>query len=199
MILGLNHRRKGGIVQIVTTTADDKNRIDNRDEFRLLDVFGEAASPASRLVLNTLRSAALLDRIVAKSLAPFGLHHAQLNALMLLKKHRARGIRPSVLGDFLCVSRPNVTKLLTRLKSRALVEERPDPGDGRAVLAVITPAGEEVADKAWSQLSLDLAGVVERLPQDSRASLGALLDQFRDGLAGALMDEACTEPPTAID
>ncbi len=175
----------------MTIPAAYKTRADNRDEFRLLEVFAESATPASRLVLSTLRSAALLDRIVARSLAPFQLHHVQLNALMLLKNHRERGIRPSVLGDFLCVSRPNVTKLLTRLKARALVEERPDPGDGRAVLAVITPAGEQVADDAWVKLSVDLAEIVERMPDDTRAALGALLDEFRDGLAGALQGASC--------
>lgn len=187
------------MVLIVTNAALPKTAASNRDDFRLLEVFAEAASPASRLVLSALRSAALLDRIVARSLTPFGLHHAQLNALMLLKKHGPRGIRPSVLGDLLCVSRPNVTKLLTRLKSRVLVEERPDPGDGRAVLAVITPAGEELADKAWDQLSRDLADVVDQMPGDTRVSLAALLDEFRAGLAGALQGVGCVDVSVTND
>jgi DNA-binding MarR family transcriptional regulator len=180
-----------GMVGIVTTSEAPSLLTANRDNFRLLDVFADAVSPASRLVLSTLRSATLLDRIVARSLAPFGLHHAQLNALMLLKKHRETGVRPSMIGDYLCVSRPNVTKLLMRLKARKLVEERSDPADGRAVLVVITAEGEVVADRAWDALSSDLAQVVDRIRPETRSSLGRLLDEFRHGLAGALAGDEC--------
>ncbi len=179
------------MVEFVTTSEAPSLLPDNRDKFRLLEVFADAVTPASRLVLSALRSATLLDRVVARSLAPFGLHHAQLNALMLLKKHRASGVRPSMIGDCLGVSRPNVTKLLTRLKARRLVEERPDPADGRAVLVVITAEGETVADQAWDRLSADLALIVDRIRPETRASLGALLEEFRHGLAGALTGDEC--------
>jgi DNA-binding MarR family transcriptional regulator len=171
-----------------------------QDQFPLLDVFHETGNSAPQLVLCALRTAALLDRVVARALAPFNLHHAQFNALILLKREREVGLRPSVLGDYLCVSRPNVTKLLARLKSRGLIEERPDPVDGRAVLAVITPDGVRLADEAFASLTHDLTVAVNTLPVESGASLRALLDQFRNGLSQTLRASGCNAgtDPTAI-
>lgn len=159
----------------------------SRDEFPLLELFKVADSRASHLVLSTLRVASLLDRVVARSLAPFGLHHAQFNALLLLKKNASGGLRPSALGDYLCVSRPNVTKLLARLKSRGLIEERPDPDDGRAVLAIATAAGTALAEQASEMLTRDLEAAVDTLASDDAMMLQSLLDRFRDGLAGRLV------------
>jgi DNA-binding MarR family transcriptional regulator len=164
---------------------------EHRDQFPLLDMFQDPGSSASQLVLCALRTAALLDRVVARSLSPFNLHHAQFNALVLLKRQRETGLRPSVLGDYLCVSRPNVTKLLARLKSRGLIEERPDPADGRAVLAIITSDGERLADQAFSALTHDLTVAVNTLPADDGLSLRALLDRFRDGLSITLRAAGC--------
>jgi DNA-binding MarR family transcriptional regulator len=171
-----------------------------QDQFPLLDVFHETGNSAPQLVLCALRTAALLDRVVARALAPFNLHHAQFNALVLLKRERDVGLRPSVLGDYLCVSRPNVTKLLARLKSRGLIEERPDPVDGRAVLAVITPDGVRLADEAFGSLTHDLTVAVNTLPVEAGASLRTLLDQFRNGLSQTLRASGCNadSDPTAI-
>ena len=160
------------------------------DQFPLLEMFQEGHD-APQLVLCALRTAALLDRVVARSLSPFQLHHAQFNALVLLERQRESGLRPSALGDYLCVSRPNVTKLLARLKSRGLIEERPDPDDGRAVLAVITPEGERLAQQAFSALTHDLTVAVETLSFEDGASLRVLLDRFRDGLATTLRAAGC--------
>ncbi len=156
------------------------------DRFPLLELFQDD-NGSSQLVLSAMRVAALLDRVVARALAPFQLHHAQFNALMLLRKQGAEGLRPSTLGAYLCVSRPNVTKLLARLQSRALVEERPDPDDGRAVLAIITPLGEALAEQAHVVLRRELNEAVSKLEGDPMA-LRQLLDHFRNGLASTLHD-----------
>jgi len=163
----------------------------SQDDFPLLDVFRESGNDASQLVLSALRTAALLDRVIARGLAPYNLHHAQFNALMLLRRQGAGGLRPSVLGDFLCVSRPNVTKLLARLKMRGLIEERPDPGDGRAVLACATPEGEALAEKAFESLSAELSSAVATLAQEDNQALRVLLERFRNGLSRTLRERGC--------
>src|SRR6478735_7136874 len=42
------------------------------------------------------------------------------------------------------VSQPGITQLVTRLERDGLVERRPDPSDGRAVLVHITEAGRRL-------------------------------------------------------
>lgn len=172
-------------------SQSNRNPNSQKDRFPLLELFEASGGNASQLVLCALRTASLLDRVVSRSLSPFNLHHAQFNALLLLKRQRDTGLRPSVLGDYLCVSRPNVTKLLARLKSRGLIEERPDPVDGRAVLAVITDDGVRLADEAFEALSRDLGVAVETLSIEDGAALRLLLDRFRDGLADLLISIGC--------
>jgi DNA-binding MarR family transcriptional regulator len=157
-----------------------------RDQFPVIDLFQSTEKPAPHLVLSALRTAWLLDQVVARALAPFKLHHAQYNALLLLQRQAPEGVRPSAIGEFLCVSRPNVTKLLARLHARALIEERPDPDDGRAIRAFITPAGIAIVEQAAESLHRDLQQVVASLPRDDARSLQTLLDQFRNNVSAAL-------------
>lgn len=157
-----------------------------RDEFPLVDLFPPREKSSPYLVLSTLRAAWLLDQIVSRSLASFELHHAQFNALLFLRRSGSEGARPSALGEFLSVSRPNVTKLLARLRARNLVDERPDPQDGRAVLAAVTPAGLNLFEKAAVVLYRDLDTALTGLSAQEAASLHALLDRFRNVLAAAL-------------
>ena len=171
-------------------TEIDKNKT-LRDEFPLLDLVQENQQGASSLVLSALRTAALLDRVVARALTPFELHHAQFNTLMLLRQQGVSGLRPSNLGNHLCVSRPNVTKLLSRLKARGLAEERPDPIDGRAVLAYITPAGEQLCEQAFAALSKDLNTAVATISAEDSETLRDLLGRFRDGLTQTLVAAGC--------
>lgn len=157
-----------------------------RDEFPVIDLFASNDRPAPHLVLTALRTAWLLDQIVSRALAPHNLHHAQFNALLLLQRESPDGVRPSAIGDFLCVSRPNVTKLLARLHARGLVEERPDPDDGRAVRAFITRTGEHLLEKASESLRCDLSRVVSMIPASDARALQGLLDQFRDRVSSVL-------------
>jgi DNA-binding MarR family transcriptional regulator len=158
----------------------------SRDHFPVIDLFHRSEKPAPVLVLSVLRTAWLLDQAVARALTPFQLHYAQFNALLLLQQQAPAGVRPSAIGEFLCVSRPNVTKLLARLHARALVEERPDPEDGRAIRAFITPAGAACLEKASEALHRDLLALVGTIPGADARTLLSLLDQFRDNISGTI-------------
>jgi DNA-binding MarR family transcriptional regulator len=51
--------------------------------------------------------------------------------------------RISDLNEHVLLSQPGLSRLVHRLAERGLVECRPDPGDGRAVLVSLTPCGRE--------------------------------------------------------
>jgi DNA-binding MarR family transcriptional regulator len=51
------------------------------------------------------------------------------------------GLRMQDLGDRAVLSRTRVSRLVDELEARELVSRRPDPTDGRATIAAITPAG----------------------------------------------------------
>jgi DNA-binding MarR family transcriptional regulator len=52
------------------------------------------------------------------------------------------GLRMQDLGERVVLSRTRVSRLVDELEAQGLVARRPDPRDGRATIAAITPAGE---------------------------------------------------------
>ncbi|KAB8194635.1 MarR family transcriptional regulator [Nonomuraea phyllanthi] len=73
------------------------------------------------------------------------------------------------------VSQPGLTQLVTRLERDGLVERRPDPSDGRAVLVHLTEAGRQVGRSRHADRTRHLAPLIARLsPEQRRAIAGAL-------------------------
>lgn len=57
-------------------------------------------------------------------------------------------LRMSDIADRLVLSRGGTTKVIDRIEERGLAERTPDPGDRRATLVRITPAGVAALDAA---------------------------------------------------
>jgi DNA-binding MarR family transcriptional regulator len=73
------------------------------------------------------------------------------------------------------VSQPSMTALVGRLADAGLVHRRTDPGDGRAVLLTLTPAGAELLDRRREDRAARLAGPLAQLTGgDVRAITAAL-------------------------
>lgn len=73
------------------------------------------------------------------------------------------------------ISRPGVTQLITRLERDGLVERRPDPSDGRAVLVHITEAGLRIGRSRHDDRTRRLVPLLARLaPEQRRAIADAL-------------------------
>ncbi|WP_309299647.1 MarR family transcriptional regulator [Paenibacillus tyrfis] len=73
------------------------------------------------------------------------------------------------------VTQSAITQLVTRLERDGLVERRPDPSDGRAVLIHITPQGASVIDSRRSERIMRIAKLIERLSPEERAAIASAL------------------------
>ncbi|MFI8931442.1 MarR family winged helix-turn-helix transcriptional regulator [Streptomyces sp. NPDC053474] len=73
------------------------------------------------------------------------------------------------------LTQPAITQLVTRLERDGLVERRPDPSDGRAVLVHITEAGRRIGRSRHDDRTRHLAPLVERLAPEDRQALAAAL------------------------
>jgi len=93
-------------------------------------------------------AAAVMGRALDRHAAAYGISDAKLQLLGALRCREASCACLYTLGDELCVSRPNVTKLVDGLERDGLVERAPHPSDRRMVLARLTPKGERVAAEA---------------------------------------------------
>ncbi|MDF9717943.1 MarR family transcriptional regulator [Nocardioides sp. ChNu-153] len=111
-------------------------------------------------------------------LKPHGLTFARYEALVLLV-FSSRGSLPlGKMGERLQVHPTSVTSIVNRLAAAGLVERRPHPDDGRAVLAEITPQGRELVERATADLlAADFA--LGALDAEQHAAVSALLAPVR--------------------
>jgi DNA-binding MarR family transcriptional regulator len=70
------------------------------------------------------------------------------DVLLELSAAPQRKLRMQELADRVVLSRTRVSRLVDDLEARGLVVREPDPTDGRATLAAITPAGRAARRKA---------------------------------------------------
>lgn len=97
----------------------------------------------------------LLDRVVARvfdeELRAVDLRNTQLTLLVAV--HRLGPVSPAKMVDWLELEKSTLSRNLSRLEQRGLIEEKPGP-DGRTHLVSITEAGDRMllaAYPAWQQ------------------------------------------------
>lgn len=73
------------------------------------------------------------------------------------------------------VSQPGITQLVTRLERDGLVERRPDPTDGRAVLVYLTEAGRRIRRSRRDDRTRHLLPLVAQLTPGQRRAIAAAL------------------------
>jgi DNA-binding MarR family transcriptional regulator len=84
------------------------------------------------------------------------------------------------------VSQPSMTALVGRLADAGLVQRRTDPGDGRAVLLTLTPAGADLLDRRREDRAARLAGPLAGLTDDDVRAITTALPAL-GRLAGVLV------------
>ncbi|MFF2653737.1 MarR family winged helix-turn-helix transcriptional regulator [Streptomyces sp. NPDC058045] len=73
------------------------------------------------------------------------------------------------------ISQPGLTQLVTRLENEGLLERRPDPADGRAVLIHLTENGRKIRQDRQQSRDRYLAPLIAQLTPAERQSLAAAL------------------------
>lgn len=73
------------------------------------------------------------------------------------------------------ISQPGLTQLATRLERDGLVERRPDPADGRAVLVHITDSGRMIGQARHEDRGRHLMPLIGQLTPAERQTLAAAL------------------------
>jgi DNA-binding MarR family transcriptional regulator len=73
------------------------------------------------------------------------------------------------------VTQSAITQLVTRLERDGLVERRPDPNDGRAVLVHITTLGAGIIDSRRSDRIIQIAKLIEGLAPEERSAIASAL------------------------
>jgi DNA-binding MarR family transcriptional regulator len=136
--------------------------------------------PAMHAVTSLMRVQQLVLSQLDAILKPHGLTFARYEALVLLV-FSSRGALPlGKMGERLQVHPTSVTSIVQRLAASGLVERRPHPEDGRAVLAEITDAGRAVVEAATADLVAADFGLGS-LDEEELRRLSELLRPVRRG------------------
>ncbi|GAB3704226.1 MarR family winged helix-turn-helix transcriptional regulator [Mariniluteicoccus flavus] len=113
--------------------------------------FGEVER--MRAITSVMRVQQLLQAQLDELLKPFGLTFARYEVLVLLSFSRRGSLPLGRIGERLQVHATSVTPLVNRLAAAGLIERRPHPEDGRAVLASLTDKGKRVLADATTALT----------------------------------------------
>jgi DNA-binding MarR family transcriptional regulator len=146
-------------------------------------------APADRMRLAQEASEALAELAAVASrrrerhAATYGLSDAKLGLMAMLSCCDGRTACLHAIGDELCVTRPNVTKLVDGLERSGLVERIPHPRDRRMVQAHLTEEGERVAAQALPGRRCRMEAVWDGLGDEELAQLTALLRAALEGAA----------------
>ena len=125
-----------------------------------------------------IRVARTLRRRYAEALAPWDLSPHQARALRVVGARD--GVRLSELAEALRIAPRSATEVADGLAERGLVERAADPGDRRAVLLRVTPAGERVQREVEQARGADAQELFARLPAADRADLERILRRLTD-------------------
>ncbi|RKE21193.1 MarR family winged helix-turn-helix transcriptional regulator [Streptomyces sp. TLI_171] len=108
--------------------------------------------PSMAAITSVMRAHQILLARVDAVVKPYGLTFARYEALVLLTFSRSGELPLSKIGERLMVHPTSVTNTVDRLERSGLVARRPNPLDGRGVLAAITDRGRQVVESATREL-----------------------------------------------
>src|SRR5215212_4613592 len=159
--------------------------------------WAERFGPASgmRAATSVFRVQQILLARFDEVLRPLNLTFARYEVLVLLTFSRRGELPLKVIGSRLMVHPTSVTNAIDRLVAAGYVRRRPNPSDGRGVLAGITEAGRAVVTTATADLTALDFGLAD-LAEDERADLFEILRRVRLGGGDVA---ACETPAAAVD
>jgi DNA-binding MarR family transcriptional regulator len=106
--------------------------------------------------------------------------------LVTLVGHPGMRLRMSALGERRLLTPSGITRAVMRLEERGLVRREPDPEDGRAALAVLTPKGLQALRRAQRIHHATVRELyLDRLDEREQRRLARLLDKAHPGVVSA--------------
>ncbi len=122
-----------------------------------------------------------LNNAVRRQVPSAELTAAQCTALATVLDHGP--LRMGELAERERVSMPTATSVICRMEKLGLVQRRPDPGDGRAVLVELTRSGRKRLEEVATQRNALIAGLLTRLDASQRDAIAAAVPALTAMLA----------------
>lgn len=139
-------------------------------------------SPTQEALVGIARSASVVDRAVARLIAPYGLSTAQYNVLRILRGAGPDGLPTLAIRERLIAPAAAITRLVEKLDAAGLLERERTSADRRCIVCRITARGLAVLaelDPRLQEIDTRLTAVLE---PDEVKRLIELLDRVREAL-----------------
>jgi DNA-binding MarR family transcriptional regulator len=118
-------------------------------------------SSAEEALLNLMRTADCVNRTAQRITRGWGITSTQYNVLRILRGAHPEGLTCSAIGDRMIAADPDITRLLSRLKTLKLVRQQRDKRDRRVVWTHISQNGLELLaemDPTVQQMPAEILG-----------------------------------------
>lgn len=150
------------------------------------------SSQEEEALLNLLRTSDYLHRAFHLKTRDWGVTSTQYNVLRILRGAQPHGLTCSAIGDRMITAEPDITRLLSRLKTLKFVRQQRDPHDRRVVWTRISETGLKLLlemDPVIQQLPVDLLG---HLDKNELAEFIRLLELARIQSEGSQAPVSCS-------
>jgi DNA-binding MarR family transcriptional regulator len=129
---------------------------------------------------NLLKTSSWVEERVKEALKPFGLTHAQLNALHLLYEDDPEPVSAAELKTRILVSNPDVTRLLDRLVKKGYVLRETCPENRRKIDISLTESGRIIFVQAHLATKKALGNFFDKqISEDEAKALRKILRKMR--------------------
>ena len=128
------------------------NDVVDRIRATLAEIYPELDTTGLALTGRVIRLARALETRRAEHLAAFDLTLGDFDVLATIRREGADGINPRDLLRSVLITSGGLTKRMDRLETLGLIRRHADPGDRRATLLRLTPAGVDLIDQVIPSL-----------------------------------------------
>ncbi len=163
------------------TAADELQRV--RDGVRrYAKEYGQDVFDCINAILTVKRTAADLQNFADNACKQVDLSSGRLSVLMALNAAPDKTMALSDIGDYLVVTRPNITGLVDGLVRDGLVRRSDHPEDRRMILAQLTERGRDFMRWFVPQHFKNVKAVMSCMSIKEQRQLVVLLDKLRSHL-----------------
>lgn len=139
-------------------------------------------SAAQEALVGIARTASVVDRAIARLIAPYGLSTAQYNVLRILRGAGDAGLATLAIRDRMIDPAAAITRLVDKLEDAGHITRERLSEDRRSIRCRISPKGLAVLSELDPQLVAVDEEVASALEADEVRLLIDLLDRIRAGL-----------------
>jgi DNA-binding MarR family transcriptional regulator len=149
------------------------------------------SSMEEETLLNILRTADCLQRAFQRRSRDWGVTATQYNVLRILRGAQPQGLTCTAIGDRMITAVPDITRLLSRLKSIKLIRQQRDRRDRRLVWTQISEAGLELLRQMDPVVQRTPKGLLGHLGKANLEELIRLLELARKNCGDARAQVSC--------